>query len=197
LSIVLLMAGVIAVVLALNALRPIYAPATLAVASFFAGWLTTELALHGIFAEVVLVSLLVWAGAMGSIVGQVGVGLHVTALLLLVAACWRSLASGGVVTTALADLFAHEPPETTDWRQLLFPLPVRHRQVERVRDLVYYDGPDGRLKLDLFRRRGDTSSTSNARSPGCARTPPSTAPIPTSSSPAAARPARTWPAWRR
>jgi acetyl esterase/lipase len=49
----------------------------------------------------------------------------------------------------------HEPPPPgLRWRPLLFPLPVRHPDVERLRNRVYYDDGHLKLSLDIFRRRG-------------------------------------------
>lgn len=154
LSALLLIVGALALVVAYNALRPRYAPAGLAVASFFAGWLTAELALHLLFADIVLVSLLICGGALGSWPGRLGLVLDAAAVAMLVANHRRSAASREVVEAAVSDLLVHDPPADVDWRQLLFPLPVCPGEVERLRGIPYFE--DGRLRLclDVFRRRG-------------------------------------------
>ncbi len=40
-----------------------------------------------------------------------------------------------------------------DWRQLVVPFPIRHPEVERIRNVVYCDAGGVRLKLDVYRRR--------------------------------------------
>src|SRR5258705_9444491 len=55
-----------------NAYRPIHWPAPLALMSFFAGWLTTELAFHHVAWQVVMTGLFVWAGALRAWPGWVG-----------------------------------------------------------------------------------------------------------------------------
>jgi acetyl esterase/lipase len=50
------------------------------------------------------------------------------------------------------DLRARLSP-TVDWKQLLLPIPVRHPEVERVRDLVYHREGRQALRLDVYRRR--------------------------------------------
>lgn len=138
-----------------NAVRPRYAPATLAAVSFFAGWLTGELALHLIVIDVAVVGWLVWHGALQSQVGQLGLALDLIAVMLLAVACARSLASGGIVSAALSDFVAYDAPRTGDRRQLFMPFPVRDRGNERLRDIVYHSDGQLTLKLDVFRRRGD------------------------------------------
>jgi hypothetical protein len=69
-----------------NAYRPIYRPAGLATVSFFAGWLTTELALHHILWQLVFTVGFVWAGALAAWPGWIA--------LALVVASWIGLARG-------------------------------------------------------------------------------------------------------
>lgn len=154
LSVLLLILGALAFLVAYNALRPRYAPSSLAIASFFAGWLTAELALHLIAADVFVVTLLARGGALAAWPGDVGLALDLAAVVMLVAGQRKSAASRAVVDTAVSDLLVHDAPTRIDWRQLLFPLPVCPGRVERLRDLVYFDDGRLRLRLDLYRRRG-------------------------------------------
>ena len=57
-----------------NAYRPIHRPAGLATLSFFAGWLTSELALHHILWQLVLTALFIWAGALAAWPGWLALG---------------------------------------------------------------------------------------------------------------------------
>ena len=50
-----------------NVYRPMFAPSRRAALSFFAGWLTAELALHHIAWQAVATVLFVWAGALREI----------------------------------------------------------------------------------------------------------------------------------
>jgi len=155
LGILLLVIGAGGIVFSFNALRPRYAPASVAIASFFAGWLTAELALHAIVFQSAALLVCVWNGALTVWPGRIGAVLCVGSIAMLLLSLRQSLASGGVIDDALVDFVHHEPPPPgLRWRPLVFPLPVRHRDVERLRNRVYH--ADGRLelKLDIFRRRG-------------------------------------------
>ncbi|MCA1663833.1 MAG: hypothetical protein LC659_06130, partial [Myxococcales bacterium] len=161
---VLLVIGAGGVLFAFNALRPRYAPASVAIASFFAGWLTAELAMHVIVFQSAALLVCVWNGALTIWPGRVGALLCGGSIAMLLVSLRQSLASSGVIDDALVDFVHHEPPPPAlRWRPLLFPFLVRHPDVERLRDCVYHD--DGRLKLalDIFRRRGADHGASALR----------------------------------
>jgi acetyl esterase/lipase len=151
----LLLIGIGSVVFSFNVWRPRYAPATIAAASFFAGWLVAELALHVLILQVVALVVLAWNGALLTWAGRVGALLCGTSIGLLFLSLRQSLASGGVIDEALIDFMHHDPPPSRwRWHPILFPFPVRHRDVERLRDIVYFHEGRLRLRLDVFRRRG-------------------------------------------
>ncbi len=130
----------------------------LAALSFFAGWLCGELAGHVMVLDVIEVAGL-WRHGAATTMGMCGLGLHMAALAMFAVALVRSRKNVTVVRGALA---AHPPVAALDgaWLQLVLPIPVRTPGVERVRDLIYFEDsaePRLRLKLDLFRRRGDTT----------------------------------------
>src|SRR5437762_14102731 len=104
----LLFFGAGGVVFAFNALRPRYAPASIAAVSFFAGWLTAELALHVLVFQAMALGLLLWNGALLTWPGRIGAAASVSAMVLLLLSLRQSLASGGVVDRALVDFAHHE-----------------------------------------------------------------------------------------
>jgi acetyl esterase/lipase len=148
----------------LNAFRPLRG-ARRSVVSFFAGWLTTELALHHIAWQVAMTALFVWAGALAAWPGWLGLGLTLVswaglARCLTVARDAEAVvgsaldaglgsAYGGSILPEVAGRLAPR----VDWRQLLLPLPVRHPEVERTRNVVYASAGGVDLKLDVYRRR--------------------------------------------
>jgi acetyl esterase/lipase len=150
----------------LNAYRPIYRPAALAGLSFFAGWLTTELALHHLAWQAAFTAVFVWAGALRAWPGWLGLAITAVSWAFLVRALATATRAEQVVEAALraglgddyrdriltpiAERFAPQ----VNWRQLLVPIPVRHPEVERTRDVVYTQGPGYRMKLDVYRHRG-------------------------------------------
>lgn len=148
-----------------NAFNPVYAGPRRSAISFFAGWLTTELALHHIAWQALLTLVFVAAGALETWPGKLA--LVVTLLswsgLLL---CWRhARAAEGIVEAALVEALGPDyrtryAPEVQvrmapeiDWRQLLLPFPLRHPEVEKIRNVVYCRAAGLDLKLDVYRPR--------------------------------------------
>src|SRR5215470_10282839 len=73
-----------------NVYYPRYRPATLAVVSFFSGWLTAELALHQIALQVAITAGLIAFGALSGWPGRVALPV----LLVSWIALWRSYRQG-------------------------------------------------------------------------------------------------------
>src|ERR1043166_8389138 len=148
-----------------NAYRPRYAGGRRAAISFFTGWLTTELALHHIAWQVLATLFFLRAGALHAWPGKLG--------LLITFASWvglwrcfeRAREAEAVVEHALRsglgadygekilpDVRARFSP-AIDWRQILLPFPMRHPEVERLRDITYARAAGLNLKLDVYRHR--------------------------------------------
>ena len=148
-----------------NALRPTYAPSQRAVLSFFAGWLTAELALHHIAWQAVLTAGFVFAGALRRWPGVLGLGITLLSWMGLAGLWWSARSARVVVEQALreslgADYAERILPEVSArlspgiaWRTLLLPFPIRHRDVERARDITYARVAGVNLKLDVYRHR--------------------------------------------
>jgi acetyl esterase/lipase len=145
-----------------NAYRPRQAPAWLALASFFAGWLTGELALHHLLWQGLVVGAFVYVGALAAWPGKLGLAVSLVSWALL----WRSWRGGDAAATVMAAALDDALPDLDDapplddevpprWRQLAFPIPVQHPAVERLRNLPYFSDGKLQLWLDIVRRRGD------------------------------------------
>src|SRR2546427_7494593 len=135
------------------------------VVSFFAGWLTGELALHHLAWQVGMTLVFAWAGALRVWPGWVGLA------ITLLAGCGPAACLGvgrraeAVLEQALAlglgPRYAEEIPtrvggplaSAIDWRRVLLPFPIRHPEVERVRDIVYARAAGRVLRLDVYRHR--------------------------------------------
>ena len=155
----LLITGAVWVLFSYNAVRPHYRRALFAAASFFAGWLRAELALHVLLFETLLFGVLVWHGAMRSWPGGVGVVLYATSMALQILSLRKSFVSGSVIDAALAGFGDGDVgPKRLPWRLLLFPFLMRQPNVERLRNRVYYEDGDVRLHVDIYRRRSDGSA---------------------------------------
>jgi acetyl esterase/lipase len=148
-----------------NGFRPTERPSRRATLSFFAGWLTTELALHHIVWQALATAVFVWAGALAVWPGRVGLAVTVASWAGLVRLFVGARRAETVVEDALTQALGTGyrdaiPPSVAekfapgiDWRQLVLPFPVRHPEVERVRDVAYARSGGLELKLDVYRHR--------------------------------------------
>jgi len=148
-----------------NTFRPTYAPPRRAAISFFAGWLTSELALHHIAWQVLATLVFARWGALHAWPGKLGLLVTLASWVGLWRCYWRASQAEAVVERALRaglgdDYRAEIRPEISaqfapsiDWKQILLPFPMRHPDVQRVRDLQFSRAAGLNLKLDVYRRR--------------------------------------------
>jgi acetyl esterase/lipase len=152
-----------------NVYRPTYRPAALATLSFFAGWLTAELALHHILIQFVATLAFVWAGALDAWPGWGGLFVTVASWAALYRSHARAQEAEEVMERALEEAlgadYRTEVPEDLghrltafpDWRRWLVPFRIRHPEVERVRDVEYFGTGKSRLLLDVYHHRDQPS----------------------------------------
>jgi acetyl esterase/lipase len=144
--------------LAYNTQRPRYGPPGAAIFTFFAGWLTSELAPQHLLLQAGLTALLARWGALGSWPGKLGLGLMVLSWIGLSWCVVQALRAGTVLDRALEPVLGGEGgggrPGLGAWLLTLSaPFPLRPGGVERLRDLVFAE-PDGQpLRLDIYRGR--------------------------------------------
>jgi acetyl esterase/lipase len=148
-----------------NALYPSYAPARRAAVSFFAGWLTSELALHHVAWQALATAAFMWAGALRAWPGLLGLTVTLSSWATLGYVWWLGRAGGVAVEQALQTAFG---PDYADrilpeirlrlspgvaWRPVVLPFPIRDRAVECVRNIQYARVGGINLKLDVYRHR--------------------------------------------
>lgn len=155
--------------LTINSYRPIYAWTQGAALSFFAGWLTTELALHHIAWQLLAAVVFVQLGALHAWPGVVGLTIAIISWAGLAYGYWSARGAEAVVDRALCDglgrryrehivpVISNKFAPSIDWRQILLPFPMRHPEVERIRDLPYAAVGKRALKLDVYRHRSRPS----------------------------------------
>ena len=148
-----------------NGLWPRYRGGRIAMVSFFAGWLTTELALHHIAWQVVFTGAFVWAGALAAWPGWLGLGITLVSWAGLLRCFFAARTAEDVVEAALVDGLGADyrrriAPELLgrlgdglDWRQLIVPIPLRRPEVQRVRNLVYARHGSVELHCDVYHHR--------------------------------------------
>ena len=139
--------GVLAAVLTANAYFPIRRWRVLILPSFFAGWLTAELAWHHVVWQLAAAGLFIWDGAFETWAGGVGVG-----LLLMSCAGLAFMASG----RKAADAFSQVADDVALPRgRGLVPFWLRDGRVRIQRRVPYHDEAGRRHTLDLYLPPGD------------------------------------------
>jgi acetyl esterase/lipase len=148
-----------------NALYPRYAPARRAAVSFFAGWLTSELALHHVAWQALATAAFVWAGALRAWPGLLGLAVTLSSWATLGYVWWLGRGGGAAVEQALQTTFGADYAERIlpeirlrlsagiAWRPVVLPFPIRDRAVECVRNIRYARVGGINLKLDVYRHR--------------------------------------------
>jgi acetyl esterase/lipase len=148
-----------------NAYRPIYAGSRRAAFSFFAGWLTSELALHHIAWQVATTVLFIRGGALHGWPGKLGLIIAIGSWIGLWRCYWRARDAEAVMEGALraalgTDYHSKILPDVSakfapavDWKSILLPFPMRHPEVERLRNITYTRVAGLNLKLDVYRHR--------------------------------------------
>jgi acetyl esterase/lipase len=167
---IFLLISLVGALLTWNVYHPSYAPSRRAAVSFFVGWLTIELALHHIAVQAVVTAVLVSAGALRGWPGILALSITLGSWVALASRYWRSHESEEVVEKALceglgADYQRQILPEASarwgrgvQWKEILLPFPIRHPEVERIRDITFSRVRGVNLKLDVYRHRSRPSN---------------------------------------
>jgi acetyl esterase/lipase len=157
--------GGVALCLTANAWRPVRAPAGLALVSFFAGWLTTELALHHVAWQLALLAIGARFGALASWPGWAGaaaIGASCAGLVALhVRASHAGVAFEEALRGALGDGHAAALPErhrtwlgaAFSWRRAIVPFALGRAEVETIRGVPFGYVAGRPLRLDVHRPR--------------------------------------------
>jgi acetyl esterase/lipase len=144
-----------------NAYFPRRAATLLAVPSFLAGWLTSELAAHHFAWQLAATVGFVWAGALEAWPGWLGLGITFVSWAALLALVPLSARSRQAVEEALRTLPAEGPPLPsappprvgTARLHLALPFLLYDREVRVVRNLRYAPGAGRRHLLDVYAPR--------------------------------------------
>ncbi len=146
--------------LAYNLYVPIYRNSKGAVVSFLAGWLTSELAIHHIVWQVILVSFFIWGGAMSGFLGALGFFICVGAWMAMAYHYIQSEKAETEVADALYDGLGDEYlqeideefsgyfPVGPDYEKIKWPFRGHHPQVEVIKNLPF---GNHHQRLDVYR----------------------------------------------
>jgi len=158
-----LILSILGFALTVNAVRPL--PGLVAVQSFFASWLTMELAPQLLVIHAIAVGSFAAAGAIHGRSGEVGLilsggtaaGLLV---LMLIAERAKPITEAALSETLGANYATEILPHRSarydlrvPWRQLLLPFHMTHPDVVRVKNIQYAPGGKRRHLLDVFHHR--------------------------------------------
>lgn len=146
--------------LTLNALRPAPGENPLSVPSFFASWLTNELAPHNAAVTVAHLAALARRRRRWDASDVAAAALDVGSLAGLAVMIRQSLQVRDVVTDALAEVFGEGTAETdpapwrpepaTPWKQVLMPWRLKDPAVRRIANIDYVGDGQLRHRLDLY-----------------------------------------------
>ncbi len=148
----LIVLAVLGLLAALNGLRPSRWTPVL-VPSFFAAWLTVELAPQLIVLTVAVTAVLTALGALHGI-GWLGLAIALLDVLLLARMVQQAEQAAAVADAALAEWPEPDEPEqrlARGLRRFFVPMAFSHPDVERVVDVPYGD-ESPRQRLDVYRR---------------------------------------------
>lgn len=146
-----------------NAIRPMRWPGWVALGSFFAGWLTSELALQHIAWQVFATGCFVAFGALEAWPGWVGLAACAVSWSGLYWCYRQSQRARTVLDDALREglgesyLDEIDPSLTSsfddslEWGRLVRVFPIRRQEVDRVANVSFGGDDAKRLKLDIYR----------------------------------------------
>lgn len=134
----------------INAIHPVRRNRVLFGPSFFAGWLTTELAGHHLFWQAVATVVFVWAGALDTLAGWFGLALSVISWVLLAGLLLQGWRAADELAEALGDLLPEQRVPEVPWRKVLLPFWVTRDGVRRIRDVEFARAGGRVLKMDVY-----------------------------------------------
>jgi acetyl esterase/lipase len=156
--------SVVGACLTLNAYRPTSRWQIIG-GSFFAAWLTGELALFALLWQIAATVIFVWLGALDAWPGLLALAINVASWVGLIGLQLIALRSARVVEDALraglgdeyrdqiAPAIAERMATRRSRLRLLLPFYLRDRRVQRIRNLRYAPGAGRRHLLDVYRPR--------------------------------------------
>ena len=131
------------------------------VPSFFASWVTSELAAHHISWQAGATAIFVALGALDAWPGWLGLGITFVSWAGLVVLISASRKSVEIVETALADAIGSTPAamrERLPRLPLMIPFLLSDRRVTAVRNIRYAEGAGRRHLLDVYRPRAGVTN---------------------------------------
>jgi acetyl esterase/lipase len=162
-STLFLIESIVALILCVNAVRPLSAGGALSFASMMASWLCTELAPQSLVIQAGFTIGFSLSGGLDGTTGKIALALSLVSMACLAYLILVSMRSKQVVEDALTstlgadygDVTAQRHPDDdlrSPWRQLVMPFWMHHPDVERIRDVTYGE-PHRKNMLDVYRHK--------------------------------------------
>jgi acetyl esterase/lipase len=165
-----LIVTIVGALLTLNAWHPNRSHPRWSALSFFFGWLTSELAMHHVIWEVAATLVFISLGALSAWPGWLGLGIACANWFALLADYLSGWRARPIVQAALDEAFGNgwrssvrpellEKITRVSFRQLLFPLPVSHPEVEKAANVCFDRTQKKPLCLDVYRHKAHPTNT--------------------------------------
>ena len=146
-----LIAALIGFWFTLNAFRPVRRNTLFFGQSFFAGWLTTELAGHHLVWQFAMTVVFVATGALDAWPGWVALAVTLVSWTGLVVLVVQGQRAARQVQMALGELLAGDPPPGIPWSYVVLPFRMKRKGVDRDRDIEFTRAGGRVLRLDVYR----------------------------------------------
>lgn len=134
-----------------NAFHPVRRNRILFGPSFFASWVTIELAGHHLFWQAIGTAVFVWAGALDHWAGWLGLAVSVVSWIGMIALIVQGRRTATTLRDAMVEVQAEGDPAPIPRSRLVFPFIYSRKGVERVRNITYARAGGRKLRLDVHR----------------------------------------------
>ena len=162
-STIFLIESIVALVLCVNAIRPLSGGGPLGFLSMMGSWLTMELAPQSLVIQFGLTLGFSFSGGLDKTAGVIALALSIVSMACLAYLVAVGMRSKHVAEDALKETLGDDyvtrisrrHPDydlRVPWRQLVLPFRMRHPDVERMRNAPYGE-PHKRNMLDVYRHR--------------------------------------------
>jgi acetyl esterase/lipase len=152
-AVILLLGSLISAAFTYNAYLPVRGDRRLLIPSFFASWLTMELAGHHLLWQMLVSAGLVALGALHHVVGWLGLAVSGISWIGLIVLIVQGRGSAQAMRDALSGVVTNWAGNRIAWWRLITPMPFRHAAVRRVRNVEYARTGGRRLRLDIYEPR--------------------------------------------
>jgi acetyl esterase/lipase len=150
-SLLFLLASIWGALFTINAFRPVRRNRFLFGPSFFASWMTIELAAHHLFWQAVGTALFVWAGALEHWTGWLGLTISVASWIGMITLLRQGRRTATTVRDAMVDVESEGDPPPIPKSRMVFPFVYSRKGVERERNVRYAKAGGRVLRLDVHK----------------------------------------------